>query len=93
MERNQIPCFSKHLASSTSPYSPLIMVILQGRSSTKIVGGARSQKNVSHHNLPMEKYLGCEWAKTTQMALKFLQFFWNIFIYVQNSSCLPKQFL
>ena len=34
-----------------------------------------ASKNVSHHGWPMEKILGFEWAKTTQMALTFLQFF------------------
>ena len=34
-----------------------------------------ASKHVSHHGWPMEKILGFEWAKTTQMALTFLQFF------------------
>ena len=100
MKENQIPCFSKYLVSSSSPYSPLIMVILQGRSSTKIVGGGgggKVSKNVGHHSLQKEKILGFEWAKTTQMALKFLQFFQNIFMFrillvYQNNFCKSSSF-
>ena len=99
MKENQIPCFSKYLVSSSSPYSPLIMVILQGRSSTKIVGGGggKVSKNVGHHSWQKEKILGFEWAKTTQMALKFLQFFQNIFMFrillvYQNNFCKSSSF-
>ena len=49
-------------------------------------GGARSQINVDHHGWPTEKKLGFEWAKTTQLALKSLRFFRNIFEYVQSFS-------
>ena len=52
-----------------------------------------ASKNVSHHGWPMEKILGFEWAKTTQMALTFLQFFRNIFKYVQNFPFSSKQIL
>ena len=68
-------------------------VISQGRSSTKIVGdGATCQINVGHHGWPTEKILGFEWAKTTQLALKSLRFFLNIFNYVQSFTCLSKIF-
>ena len=49
-----------------------------------------ASKNVSHHGWPMEKILGFEWAKTTQMAFTFLQFFRNlfrIFLFRQNKFC------
>ena len=67
----------------------------QGRSSTKIVGEgeeAKSWKNLGHHVWPTEKILGFEWPKTAQMAFKFFYFFRNIFKYVQDFSCLSKQF-
>ena len=41
----------------------------------------------------MEKILGFESAEATQMALKFLGFFRNIFKYIQDFSCSSKQFL
>ena len=58
-------------------------LIKQGRSGTKIVGGGQG----------LEKILGFEWAKTTQMALKFLLFsgtFLNMFRTIlvrQNNFC------
>ena len=56
----------------------LFIMCLQARSSTKIVGGrgrgAKSRKNVGHYGWPMEKMLGFEWPKTTQIVLKFLFF-------------------
>ena len=55
----------------------------QDRSSSKIVGGPRSNKYRPPW-LADGKKLGFEWAKRTQLALKFLRFFQNIFKYVQN---------
>ena len=52
-----------------------------------------ASKNVSYHGWPMEKILDFEWAKTTQMAFTFLQFFRNIFKSVQNFSFSSKQIL
>ena len=40
-----------------------------------------------------DKILVSEWPKSAQMALKFLCFFRKLFKYVQDFSCLPKQFL
>ena len=65
----------------------------QGRSSTEIVGGPRSWKNVGHHGWPTERILGFEQAKTAQMAFRLLCFFRNIFKYVHDFSRLSKQFL
>ena len=59
-------------------------IIFQGCSSTKIVGGPMSWKNVGHHSWLTEKVLCFEWPKTAQMALEFLYFLWNIFRYVQD---------
>ena len=52
-----------------------------------------SQINVGHYGWPTEKILGFEWSRTTQLAVKFLRFFRNIFKYVHRFSCLLKQFL
>ena len=54
----------------------LSSVTIQGRSSTKLVGGTKVLKKMS------EKILGFEWLKAAQMALKFLFFsgkFFNVF--------------
>ena len=70
---------------------------LKGLSSTKIVRerwrGVKSQKNVGHHDWLMEKMLGFQWPKTSQIVLSFLCFLWKIFKYVQDFSCSSKQFL
>ena len=64
----------------------------QDRSGSKIVAGPWPNK-CRPPWLADGKKLGFEWAKRTQLALKFLRFFQNIFKYVQNFSCLSKQFL
>ena len=56
-------------------------------------GVGKVLKNVGHHGWSTKKLLGFEWLKTTQMALKFLCFFRNIFKYVQDLSCLLKEIL
>ena len=81
--------------NSFKPFSTEASFFLtnQGRSSTKIVGGPRSGKNVGHRGSPTEKILDSEWPKTAKMALAVLCFFCKIFKYALDFSCLSKQFL
>ena len=59
----------------------------------KLVGEGGGGGKVSKKCRPKtEKILGFEWPKTAQMAFKFFYFFRNIFKYVQDFSCLSKQF-
>ena len=51
------------------------MIKMQGSSSSEIVGGPRSWKDVGHHGRWTNKILGFEKPRTAQMALKFLGFF------------------